>query len=87
MMKTGNCIAVLMTAFLFTTPLLAADNNCEQPGTPQEISAKVMKVDMTRMELTLQDSKGATIVMSANEETLKRYKPGDNITATLRCPS
>lgn len=86
-MKTGQYIAVLIAAFLFNTPLLAADSNCEQPGTPQEISAKVMKVDMTRKEITLQDSKGGTIVMNADEDTLKRYKPGDSLTATLRCPS
>ena len=86
-MKTGNYIAVLMTAFLYTTPLLAADSNCEKPGTPQELVAKVMKVDMTSMELTLQDSKGNTVVMKADEDTLKRYKPGDSITATLRCPN
>ncbi len=86
-MKTGKYIAVLMAAFLFNTPLLAADGNCEKPGTPQEIVAKVVKVDLASKELTLQDSKGSTIVMNADEETLKRYKPGDSLTATLRCPS
>ena len=86
-MTTGNDIAVLMTAFLYTTPLLAADTNCEKPGTPQELVTKVVKVDMTSMELTLQDSKGNTVVMKADEDTLKRYKPGDSITATLRCPN
>lgn len=86
-MKTGSYIAVLMTAFLYTTPLLAADSNCEKPGTPQEIVAKVVKVDMASKELTLQDSKGNTHVMNANEETLKRYKPGDSLTAMLRCPN
>lgn len=86
-MKTGNYIAVLMTAFFYTTPLLAADSNCEKPGTPQEIVAKVVKVDMARKELTLQDSKGNTHVMNADEDTLKRYKPGDSLTATLRCPN
>jgi hypothetical protein len=87
MMKTGNYIAVLMTAFLFNTPLVAADSSCEKPGTPQEIVAKVVKVDMARKELTLQDSNGATHVMNADEDTLKRYKPGDSLTATLRCPN
>lgn len=85
-MRTRNYIAVLTIALLYATPLLAADNNCEKPDTPKEIAAKVLKVDMERKELTLQDGKGATVVMKADEDTLKRYKPGDSLTATLRCP-
>lgn len=85
-MNTRNQIAVVLVAALFTSPLMAAETGCDKPGTPQEITAKVVKVDMAKHEITLQDSKGSTIVMNADEETIKRYKPGDSLTATLRCP-
>ncbi len=85
-MNTGNQIAVVLVAALFASPLMAAEPGCEKPGAPQEIMAKVVKVDMTKHEITLQDSKGTTHVMNADDDTLKRYKPGDNLTAKLRCP-
>lgn len=84
-MNTGNYIGMLLAAVLFSSPLMAAETGCEKTGTPQEITAKVVKVDMTKHEITLQDSKGTTHVMNADDETLKRYKPGDSLTATLRC--
>ena len=84
-MNTRNCIAVLLAAVLFASPVMAADTACDKPGTPQEITAKVVKVDMAKHEITLQDSQGTTHVMNADDETLKRYKPGDSLTATLRC--
>lgn len=76
---------MLVTA-LFSGSLMAAETGCEKPGAPQEITAKVVKVDMDKHQLTLQDSNGTTHVMNANDETLKRYKPGDSLTAKLRCP-
>lgn len=85
-MKNRNQIAVVLVATLFSGPLLAAEAGCEKPGAPQEIMAKVVKVDMTKHEITLQDSKGTTHVMNADDDTLKRYKPGDSLTAKLRCP-
>lgn len=86
-MNTRNKIAVIMFTALFASPLMAAETGCDKPGAPQEITAKVVKVDMDKHEITLQDSKGTTHVMNADDETLKRYKPGDSLTATLRCPN
>lgn len=85
-MNTRNQIAVLLVAALFSSPLMAVETGCDKPGTPQEITAKVVKIDAAKHEITLQDSKGSTIVMNADDETIKRYKPGDSLTATLRCP-
>lgn len=84
-MNTGNCIAVLLAAALYSSPLMAAETGCEKAGAPQEITAKVVKVDMAKHEITLQDNQGKTHVMNTDDETLKRYKPGDSLTATLRC--
>jgi hypothetical protein len=85
-MNTTNKIAVMLVTALFSGSLMAAETGCEKPGAPQEITAKVVKVDMDKHQLTLQDSNGTTHVMNANDETLKRYKPGDSLTAKLRCP-
>jgi hypothetical protein len=85
-MNTTNKIAVMLVTALFSSSLMAAESGCEKPGAPQEITAKVVKVDMDKHQLTLQDSNGTTHVMNANDETLKRYKPGDSLTAKLRCP-
>lgn len=85
-MNSGNKIAAMMIVALFASPTIAAETGCEKPGAPQEITAKVVKVDMEKHQLTLQDTKGTTHVMNADDETLKRYKPGDSLTAKLRCP-
>ena len=85
-MNTTNKIAVMLVTALCSGSLMAAETGCEKPGAPQEITAKVVKVDMDKHQLTLQDSNGTTHVMNANDETLKRYKPGDSLTAKLRCP-
>lgn len=85
-MNSRNRIAAVMVVTLFSSPLMAAETGCEKSGAPQEIMAKVVKVDMSKHQLTLQDSNGTTHVMDANDETLKRYKPGDSLTAKLRCP-
>ena len=75
---------VAMTLFMSST-VFSAEGGCGKPGTPQEIDGKVMKVDSAKQEITLQDSNGTTHVMKAADETLKEYKAGDSIKATLRC--
>jgi hypothetical protein len=90
MMDISKYIVPLIAAAAFmSSPVIAAEmqSGCEKPGAPQEIDGKVMKVDMDQKQITIVDNKGTTHVMKASEETLKKYKPGDILKATLRCPT
>ena len=82
-------VPLIAAAAFMSSPVIAAEmqSGCEKPGAPQEINGKVMKVDAAKQEITLQDSSGTTHVMKASEETLKKYKAGDSLKATLRCPA
>ena len=89
-MNISKYIVPLIAAAAFTnSPVIAAEmqSGCEKPGAPQEINATVMKVDAVKQELTLKDSNGTTHVMKASEEAIKKYKAGDSLKATLRCPT
>ena len=82
-------VPLIAVAAFMSSPVIAAEmaGGCEKPGAPQEINGKVTKVDTAKQEITLQDSNGTTHVMKASEETLKKYKAGDSLKATLRCPA
>ena len=83
-----HMITLIALAAFTSVPASAADkksSDCAKPGTPQELSGKVTNVDMAQQQITFQDSTGTTHVMKAAPETLKEYKAGDTIKATLRC--
>lgn len=82
-------VPLIAVAAFMSSPVIAAEmqSGCEKPGAPQEINATVMKVDAVKQELTLKDSNGTTHVMKASEEAIKKYKAGDSLKATLRCPT
>ncbi len=82
-------VPLIAVAAFMNSPVTAEEmgGGCEKPGMPQQIDGKVMKVDTAKQEITLQDNNGTTHVMKASEETLKKYKAGDSLKATLRCPN
>ena len=88
-MNISKYMVTLIALAAFTSIPASADDkkssDCAKPGTPQELSGKVTAVDMAQQQITFQDSSGTTHVMKAAPDTLKGYKPGDTITATLRC--
>lgn len=58
---------------------------CGKPGAPEQIEAKVVKVDTAQEKITVRDADGTIHVFQASKETLQEYKVGDPIKAKLRC--
>ncbi|HZV98268.1 MAG TPA: hypothetical protein VFF74_04690 [Methylophilaceae bacterium] len=79
-------LTAILTCSMGATAWAQDKTGCEKPGAPQEIDGKVVKVDVAQQQITIQNRDGTTHVMQGNQETLNKYKPGDNIKATLRCP-
>jgi hypothetical protein len=65
---------------------------CEQGKvvTPVKVAGQVVKVDMAKGMLSVREADGKIHEFQAGSETLKDFKPGDRIEATLReapkCP-
>ena len=58
--------------------------NCIQAGAPTKLEGQVLKVDPDNGTVTIKEASGATYDFQAKAETLRNYKVGDRIAATLR---
>ena len=57
---------------------------CIQPGAPKKLEGQVVQIDPDQGKVTVRESNGATHDFRASAETLRSYKVGDRIQATLR---
>ena len=66
--------------------LLAQDTpaGCIQAGAPKKMDGQVVQIDPDQGKVTVRASNGATHDFRASPETLRSYKVGDRIQATLR---
>jgi hypothetical protein len=71
---------------VLTGAVLAQDTpaGCIQPGAPKMLDGQVVQIDPEKGKVTLRESSGATHDFRASAETLRSYKVGDRIQATLR---
>jgi hypothetical protein len=98
-MKTLALTAALAAAaLLIVGPALAQDtkgrNDCQpsasasgsapRPAPPEKIEGQVTKVDPASGMLTIKRPDGTTHEFRGSAETVKDYKPGDQIELTLR---
>jgi hypothetical protein len=91
--------AVVAVALIAGGPALAQSNkanpNCQpsasargnapaKPPAPEKINGKVEKVDPASGMITVRNTDGTMHEFKGDAETLREYKPGDNIELTLR---
>lgn len=57
---------------------------CIQAGAPKKLDGQVVQIDPDQGKVTVRESNGATHDFRASAETLRSYKVGDRIQATLR---
>jgi len=57
---------------------------CIQAGAPKKMEGQVVQIDPDQGKVTVRESNGATHDFRASPETLRSYKVGDRIQATLR---
>jgi hypothetical protein len=57
---------------------------CDRSRTPDKMEGRVVRVDEKQEKVTIRASDGTTHEFHASKETLKDYKVGDRIEATLR---
>jgi hypothetical protein len=58
--------------------------DCIPADAPKKLGGQVVQIDPEQGTVTLRDSSGATHAFRASAETLRSYKVGDRIQATLR---
>jgi hypothetical protein len=71
---------------VLTGTVLAQDKSagCIQAGAPKKLDGQVVQIDPDQGKVTMRESNGATHDFRASPETLRSYKVGDRIQATLR---
>jgi hypothetical protein len=81
----GAAVAV-SSVVVFTGTALAQDKpaGCIQAGAPKKLDGQVVQIDPEQGTVTVRESNGATHDFRAAPETLRSYKVGDRIQATLR---
>ena len=71
---------------VLTGTVLAQDKpaDCIQAGAPKKMEGQVVQIDPDQGKVTVRESNGAMHDFRASAETLRSYKVGDRIQATLR---
>ena len=57
---------------------------CIQAGAPKKLEGEVVQIEPEQGTVTVRESNGATHDFRASPETLRSYKVGDRMEATLR---
>lgn len=91
---TGLVIGLAMVPLFWGGAALAQGKpGCTPQGkvsTPQKVAGEVLKVDAGLDKVTVRDKDGAVHEFQVSKDTLRNYKVGDHIEATLReapkCP-
>lgn len=88
-MKAYEYFIGLLLAGLVLIPQAAlsgeVSGNCEKAGSPSQLEGRVVKVDIERGKISIQEANGTIHEFEASKETLEEYKAGDTIKAKLRC--
>jgi hypothetical protein len=66
------------------TVLAQEKAGCIQAGAPKKLEGQVVQIDPDQGKVTVREPNGATHDFRASAETLRTYKVGDRIQATLR---
>jgi hypothetical protein len=87
--RTWRCLLAAFAAssvVVLAGTVLAQDKpaGCIQAGAPKEMDGQVVQIDPDQGKVTVRASDGATHDFRASPETLRSYKVGDRMQATLR---
>ena len=87
--RAWRCLVAAVAAssvMVLSGTLLAQDKpaGCIQAGAPKKMDGQVVQIDPDQGKVTVRASDGATHDFRASPETLRSYKVGDRIQATLR---
>ncbi|HKW92270.1 MAG TPA: hypothetical protein VJX92_10245 [Methylomirabilota bacterium] len=86
MRKTTALVAGLLLLMPWGSALAQGKATCSQGkmSTPQKVVGEVVKVDAGLDKITVKDSNGTVHEFQVSKETLRNFKAGDHIEATLR---